>query len=103
MHFSSFAATCGEDVVVDVASLQLTPTFANRLAVPAKLTFSAPLPAQPELFDGSGHKQPPRTAFECGGGLDEERFERVGQFHCGSSSIAESGAHDTRVGMVYFL
>jgi hypothetical protein len=81
MRFDRFAAACGQVVQADQAAFQFMRAFANRLTVPAKLAFGAPLPARAEFFDGSGHKQPPRATSERMSSLDEQRFERVGQIH----------------------
>src|SRR5215212_2977814 len=66
--------------------------FAQGFTVPAQVAFGTPLSARSEFFDRPGHKQSARTAFQGQGGLTEQGFERVGQFHCSSSRIAYPGA-----------
>src|SRR5215207_9110574 len=100
MCFRWLAPARGEVVRADLATVQFLGAFTKSRAIPAEVAFGTPLAARPEFFDSSGHQQSSRTAAEGVRGLDKQRFERVGQFHRGTSSTAESGAHDTRRGMV---
>jgi len=69
------------------AALKFACTLPNRNAAPPKFTFRPPLATWSEFFDHARHKDAAGTAFEGLGGVDEERFQRVGQFHAAVSHV----------------
>src|SRR5262249_7260465 len=75
--------------------------LANGHPAPPEFTFRTPLSPGPQLFDGTGHKQPSSTTLERLCCLDEERLERVCEFH-GESSRKDMPGGYHRSGLVLF-
>src|SRR5262249_40359450 len=73
----------------------------NGHPAPPEFTFRTPLSPSPQLFDGAGHKQPSGTALERFCCLDEQRLERVREFHGDSSRKDMPGGYH-KSGLVLF-
>ncbi len=79
--FSRFT-TSGRDVILDrLASLKFSGGFADGAAIPAQFALGQALAASPESFYDFGHEQASGAAFEILGGVDEEGFHLVVEFH----------------------
>jgi hypothetical protein len=99
--FRALATTEGKGIEAGKSAFQLMHAFADGHPAPPEFAFCAPLSAGPQFFDGAGHKQPAGTALERCRCLDEQRLERVREFHGDSSRKDLPGVYH-RSGLVLF-
>ena len=60
---------------------QFVHAFTDRRAIPSRFAFGAALSSGTEFADGTRHENPPCAAFQGMSGFDEERLQRVREFH----------------------
>src|SRR6266849_5568764 len=81
MLFGQFAPPGTKRIHTDDAALDFVGAFANRLAIPAQLSFGSAGSTRAQFFDDTCHKDTAGTAFELLGGVHEDTLQRVRQFH----------------------
>src|SRR5262249_33963581 len=101
MGFHTLATAYCKGIEAGEPALQFVGPLANGHPAPPEFTFRTPLSPGPQLFDGTGHKQPSSTTLERLCCLDEERLERVCEFHGESSRKDMPGVYH-RSGLVLF-
>src|SRR5215475_1016800 len=101
MGFHTLATACRKGIKADETTLQFVSPFANGHPAPPEFAFRAALSPGAQFFDGAGHKQPSGTALERLCCLDEQRLERVREFHGTSSRKDVPGVYH-RSGLVLF-
>src|SRR5919108_5038406 len=101
MDFHTLATACCKGIKAGEPALQFVGPFANGHTAPPEFAFRASLPPSAQFFDGAGHKQPSGTTLERFRRLDEQRLERVREFHGDSSRQDLPGVYH-RSGLVLF-
>src|SRR5262245_56828158 len=101
MGFHTLATACRKGIKADETTLQFVSPFANGHPAPPEFAFRAALSPGAQFFDGAGDKQPSGTALERLCCLDEQRLERVREFHGTSSRKDVPGVYH-RSGLVLF-
>jgi hypothetical protein len=101
MGFHTLATACHKGIEAGAPAVSCVGPFTNGHPAPPECTCRTPLSPSPQLFDGAGHKQPSGTALERFCCLDEQRLERVREFHGDSSRKDVPGVYH-RSGLVLF-
>src|SRR4029450_4455082 len=90
MRFRTLPPTQAKGIDTAHATREFAQAFAHGHSPPPQFARGALLPTRPQFFDGPCHKQATSTPLERLGSFDQQRLERVRQFHWQPSSMRVS-------------